>query len=509
MGPTAGNKKLIGMYVHQHWPYNHPYAARMWTCEDWRGYLDGLHRLGFNLVAIWPMLETMPDPLTPSDRANLERTRRVIDMAHDEFDMKVCICLCPNVAAIDEAAARVPCEWRHFFYSDTRVDPADSEAMDAMMAHRERLLAPLAQTDAVSIIDSDPGGYPGSTNSEFVDLFVRHRQLLDKLRPGGISLIYWIHAGWPAYSTFYATGKFAFGTTEEFAEAISLIQDRNPEPWGLATGNLELARQLGVASGVISLNYGAIEGEPSFPMTNFGGDAAYNAGRKMGPRGVVGNAQTHCVQLPNTFAFARGARGLSLTDEDYVHFADDLLVGRGKLIVSAWQALAKSDSDRMREVAGQLAALVGETLEPGPLEGFLFGNPNRFVVDLYVMLRTRAAFEDFMCASQKELSIFGLFAEFVEWVERWQLVHGYQNRWSWPGLADALKKLEAPSLQAFYSERHKGNTPFDQVKMNYYRTETETLRLIRAMKRAVWELDPHYPDSSTGLAPERGSGAIQ
>lgn len=58
---------MIGMYVHQHWSYNHPYAARTWTLEDWKGYLDGLKKLGFNTVLIWPVLETMPDPLTKSD----------------------------------------------------------------------------------------------------------------------------------------------------------------------------------------------------------------------------------------------------------------------------------------------------------------------------------------------------------------------------------------------------------------------------------------------------------
>src|SRR5579863_6647320 len=59
---------VIGMYVHQHWPYKHPYAARTWTLEDWRGYAGGLKKIGYNTIMIWPMLETMPEPLTPSDR---------------------------------------------------------------------------------------------------------------------------------------------------------------------------------------------------------------------------------------------------------------------------------------------------------------------------------------------------------------------------------------------------------------------------------------------------------
>ena len=170
--PAPASDKLIGMYVHQHWPYRHPYAARTWTYDDWHGYLDGLSRLGFNLVLIWAMQETMPNPLTPSDRANLDKIRRVIDAAHRDFHMKVWISQCPNVAAIDAAAAKVPFEKRHFFYCDRRVNPADAKEMDTMMAQFERVFVPLAQADGVTIIDSDPGSYPNSTNAEFVELLL-------------------------------------------------------------------------------------------------------------------------------------------------------------------------------------------------------------------------------------------------------------------------------------------------------------------------------------------------
>ena len=64
---------LVGMYIHQHWPYNYPYAARTWRVADYRGYCGGLKQLGYNSVMIWPVLETMPSPLTRSDRANLKK----------------------------------------------------------------------------------------------------------------------------------------------------------------------------------------------------------------------------------------------------------------------------------------------------------------------------------------------------------------------------------------------------------------------------------------------------
>ena len=36
---------MLGMYVHTHWSYRHPYAARTWTEADWAGYLRALREL--------------------------------------------------------------------------------------------------------------------------------------------------------------------------------------------------------------------------------------------------------------------------------------------------------------------------------------------------------------------------------------------------------------------------------------------------------------------------------
>ncbi len=487
--PAAADK-LVGMYVHEGWVYNHPYASRTWSYDDWHGYLDGLHRLGFNLVSIWPMLETMPNPLTPSDRAALDKLRRVIDAAHKEFGMKAWITLCPNIMPVDEHARRLQYEKRKFFAADIRVNPADRKAMDAMMAWREQLLRPLAEMDAVVIIDSDPGGYPNSTNKEFVDLLVRHRQLFDKLRPGAIELIYWAWTGWPTYARYYATGNFAWGTHQEFVEAVRMLKERNPAPWGLAR-EFQTADELGLPSKAINFNYGAIEGEPSFPMTNFGGTGAYDAGRDMAPRGAVANAQTHCVQLPNTFAFAQGAKGLPLTDKAYIQFANDLILGRGELIFAAWQALGGADSARMRQAAGQLAPLVKAKLEPGPLKGLLLGDANRFVKDLELMLRAKAACLDFVAASKRRRPILPSYTECVNSLERWQLTTGYESAWALAvDLNPSLQQLNSPALQAAFGDGSEGNTPMERIAAENYRTESQTLRIIRAMRQALLELTP-------------------
>ncbi len=489
-------EKIIGMYVHQHWPYNHPYAARTWTLQDWHGYADGLHQLGYNTFLIWPMLETMPDPLLPSDQANLEKIARVIDMLHNEFGMRVYLVLCPNIVAKNEEAGNAQFEKRHFFYCDTRVNPGDASAMQRMMDWRAKLLAPLSKMDGLVIIDSDPGGYPGSSNLEFVDLLMAHRKVLDKLRPG-IELIYWMHAGWKGYGRFYETGDMLTPTTDrERLETLALLKAKNPEPWGLANG-LAQATELNVQDRVISFNYGRIEGEPSFPMGNFGGTNAYEGGAAPGPRGVMGNAQTHCIQLPNTFAFVRGARGKTLTERDYVEFGHQLIPGMGEYIVRAWQLLAGDDAAGMRACADNFEKVPERRLRPGPLYGLLFGSPKRFLTDLGMMLRVRAGFCDLQKAESNGADVKAALDEFVTALEAWQHQNGYENSLGWAGLDEALRKLNSPEVNKVLDGRFNpfvpeklqpGETPFECVARELREEESFTPRLLKALDAARREV---------------------
>ena len=201
-------------------------------------------------------------------------------------------------------------EHRLYYAADLRVNPADPQAVDAMMARRERLLKPLAAMDGLVVIDSDPGGYP-----EFDEQRVRQSA---RSAIGACSIAFaperssWSTGAGPAGRPTPATTPPASSLGErrsEFLETLTMLKEQNPEPWGLARG-LEYAQKLGLQSKVINFSYGAIELEPVFPITNFGrhaGGDAYAAGREMAPRGTQANAQTHCVQLPGTFAFSRGA----------------------------------------------------------------------------------------------------------------------------------------------------------------------------------------------------------
>ncbi len=506
-------EKIVGMYVHQHWVYKHPYAARTWTLEDWQGYLGCLRRLGFNAVMIWPMLEIMPQPLTDSDRASLEKIGQVISFAHKQLRMKVWIALCPNIVADNGVARQASFSERLPYHTMVLVDPADREAVQRMVRWREGLFRPLAEADGASIIDGDPGSYPNTTNEDFIFLLAEHRKMLDRLRPG-IELNYWMWWGWEGASRRFQ-GKHAKPTAEEHLDVLSRLKRLNPEPWGLMNpyqnDALPVAKKLGIDSRVIQLHYGRIEGEPAFPITNFGGEGAYQAGGGVGPRGVMGNAQTHCVQLPNTFAFARGALGKPAAEADYLDFAEQLIPGQGANILAGWKALGGfqalrltgavqstnilagwkalggDDPQPMQAAADALERLPSDTLKGGPLEGLLFGDPQRFVTDLALQLRFKAACEEFWTAAEKKQPLKAPFGRFLVALEAWQQRHGYQGPWPWQRLDRALRALDSPTINAvllsgWKCERPEAKTPFGQSKELLYRMETYTPRLLEAMR---------------------------
>lgn len=402
--------------------------------------------------------------------------------------MHVVIVLCPNIIANPKAPPGTYETW-HYYYRDLRINPADQSAVAKMIAWRKKLVRYLAQTDAVSMIDSDPGGYVGSTNADFINLLAQHRRMLDSIRPG-IELDYWVLWGWEAWSRFYATGKLVKVDSESL-DLVRRFRDLNPEPWGLADG-LPYAEKLGIADRVISYNYGQIEAEPSFPMTNFGDNRAYQAGAHPGPRGVMGNAQTHCVQLPNIFAFARGAAGKPVNEADYVAFANDLITGKGREIVDAWKALSGKDPAAMRAQAAVIRKAAKQKLETGLLRGFLFGDPMRFMNDLVMQLELKAAYEEFLQASSQGVNVKPNLSRFLSAAETWQRQTGYQGRWLWPGLYEALDKLNSPEINSVFSLRME-HLPGDGVQLighgdltTYLQGNEEfTTKLLTAIQKTV------------------------
>jgi hypothetical protein len=296
-----------------------------------------------------------------------------------------------------------------------------------------------------------------------------------------------MHFGWEAYSHYYLTSRSSPARPEEHLDVLSQLKKRNLGSWGLANG-LAYARKVGEASRVLEFNYGRIEAEPSFPMTNFSPELAYEAGRGFGaPRGAIGNAQTHCLQLPNTFAFARGAAGKPVADADFIAFAEDLVPGHGGLILRAWQALAGEDPRAMLETAREVEKSAPAEWNPGRLKGLLFGDAARLGHDLVLQLRLKAAYHEFLAALHTARDFRAPFERFVATAETWQKRHGYQcawrtTRWHWRDFEKNLARLKSPAIDAVLRPQWKSPEGWERVKERFYLHETATTRLMEAMK---------------------------
>ena len=437
---------MLGMYVHTHWAYNHPYAARTWTLEDWEGYLDSLSRLGYDVVMVWPQLDSMPVAPTDSDRAYLRRLSQVIDIAHARHGMQVIITLCPNTIGNDEAAGYA-FERRPYFVCERKINPADEREVTQFLAGRCTQLALLANADAVAIIDSDPGGYIGSTNAQFVELVAAQVEMLRSYNPSA-EFVYWMLAGWENYNRFWAEARddpsgeadmWRDRGDEGFSETLTLMQRRIMEPWwvfGWLDPHLQALQYTGLAHKAMFYPYGAIEGEPTFPLTNCDPRAVAEAisveQAQRCPLGLMANAQTHCLQLPHTYTVAHIAGGGTVETLDLEAFAERLIPEHASLISQAWDTLeAGSPADRER-LARELRDAAGPKNETGDLRGLLFGSPSRFLVDLALNLDLRAKLRAFSDATDEGRDERTALASLLETLRPYRSRVGFADAYGGP-----------------------------------------------------------------------------
>jgi hypothetical protein len=241
----------------------------------------------------------------------------------------------------------------------------------------------------------------------------------------------------------------------------------------------------------VTYNYGRIESKPSLPMTRYDVAGACDVGRSKGPRGIMQNAQTHCVQLPNPFAFARGATGRPIGREDFVQFAEDLILGQGELIMQGWQSLDSTNTTAMRALAERLGKRSESELKGGTLKGLRFNNPRRFLVDLACMLRLKAASLDYASASESGKGMKPTLAGFAGALSAWQKRTAYQDVWDWPHLAESLGRLQSLAVDKLIrrdilkTSYEEGATPIEKVANSLGHSETLTPNLIQALNETL------------------------
>jgi len=141
-----------------------------------------------------------------------------------------------------------------------------------------------------------------------------------------------------------------------------------------------------------------------------------------------------------------------------------------------------------------LESLPDGKLQPGPLKGLLFGSPGRFITDLVMQLRMKAALCEFCAAARSGANLKESFKTFVSAIDAWQRRHGYENAMGLPGLSEALQKLNSPDINAVLNTQFtvevgpppdwKG-TSYEFTHKILGDTESYTPRLIAAMKKAL------------------------
>ena len=396
----------------------------------------------------------------------------MIDIAHERYGMKVAIIVCGNTIG-NEQSAGYDYQHRPYFVCETRINPADSAEVEAFIAGRRNQLTPLAGADALSIIDSDPGGYIGSTSAEFVDLMARQIDVFRALNPSA-ELIYWMLMGWESYSRFWASqadkGESQWPAPEanEFIDVLSLMADRIAEPWSLyASTDAHNAAidELSLRDKAMWFPYAVIEGEPTFPLTNCDPDALVStyapAQLARYPRGVMGNCQSHCLQLPHTYILSHLARGGSAETLDLAGFAGDVLRGGGEVISQAWRAIASDEGDVMRAAADELSA-AALPAEPGPLAGLLFGDRRRFIDDLMMNLQLRAELLELAEAVQSGLDVPAALRRVLNKLAPYQRRLGFVDAYGGPmhdQLDAQLLKLGDPQLDEVLTRSHDWADP--------------------------------------------------
>lgn len=423
---------LRGMYAHQHWDYAHPYALRTWTIEQWKRYVDILAIMRVNLFQIWSMAGILPTPFSPEDEAFLRRYPPVIEHAKANHGMEVWIGECAN--NVCEGKNLPPVAQRDYFKAETLKNPGDPEQMAQLEAARAEFYKVCNNADGYWVIDSDPGGCEGSPSSEFVDILMMNRRLINRhtLLGEKAKLVYWMWLGW-------GNNK----REQNWLDTAEDLAGRSPEPWLLTAageGHWKVADELKLTSKTIYYPYGAIEPEPSLPFTTVVPDVVkkvLDVPDRIGSiRGVMGNAQTPICQLPNIYYFTRAAWNMEhRTDPAYwavYELARLIYPERAALLSRAWLSLGDPRARDAEALADKLESLEksGRLGRSGPIGMKLFPDSGQVARDLAAQLRIHATAVNFCKMVEKgsaEKELFEQLARYCLLSLAWRKNTGFRN----------------------------------------------------------------------------------
>jgi hypothetical protein len=372
------------------WPLKYPYAFRAWKEEDWKRFVDIAWAQRINLFYLWPFMEIIPLPLSKEDEAYLQEVRRVVDYAQNQRGMEVWIMQSANRVGVSDCGSSDPRFRTYWVMGECQKDmnPADPQDFAKILEHFEALYKNVNNAEGFCMIDSDPGGWPGSPLSDQTKIFNGARKLLDQYNLNGpkTKLIDWMWIGWGRHFTGEDRGGVAF-----MEDTIQNFKKDLREPWQLISGlseYLESAESESVLNKTIFLQYGAIEAEPAFPATNLGFDPVQKvfeiADKYPELEGIMGNNELMSLQFPRTFYFFNTAWDRSYTkrseDEVLLQLGEQLYPDHKELIKTAFLALREEDPAKVKSALEDISKLVkdGNAGRPGAIGRLLF--PDRLAV---------------------------------------------------------------------------------------------------------------------------------
>ena len=145
-----------GLYLHEGWFFNYPFAIKSWARQDYANMFNLLHSMGYNQVAVWPMLESIPMPLSKTDEMAIRQFRKTIEDAHAAA-MEFWLVQNPNLTTPLSIATK-PWKQRNPYPVLIQVRLDSVAQAEPYLAHRSAMMAILNNADAYVTIDGDPGG---------------------------------------------------------------------------------------------------------------------------------------------------------------------------------------------------------------------------------------------------------------------------------------------------------------------------------------------------------------
>ena len=267
---------------------------------------------------------------------------------------------------------------------------------------------------------------PNSPSSQFVDLFVENRRLLDRYheRPREAKLFYWVAGGW---------GR---GTKDEnVRETLGALERRLPGPWELLfyPAHSATIHELGYDSRAILFPYNIIEREPSFPLTSLNFEAIRRVDAS-GRKGVMAN----CTILPASTAehlssYGRGmGRKVQATEDSALldSLARLIYPEQHQVLAQGWEQLRKPGSREAESAEERILEVVRgrHTGRLGIIGEAIFPDPDQVLRDLAGMLRIHSraeAVRELAEGGASEREFRQATVEYLRELLEWQKVNGF------------------------------------------------------------------------------------